>query len=82
MITTVASSNYMAYVSANKDTKAIRNAALIGGICVRMPLMFLIRYFNLGLVGLSFVVGIDKLVRISYLRLHIRRTNVYANSDL
>lgn len=82
LITTVASSNYMAYVSANKDTKAIRNAALIGGICVRMPLMFIIKYFNLGLIGLSFVVGIDKLVRITYLRLHIRRTNIYKNVDL
>ena len=37
----VASSNYRAYLSANKDTKAIKNMALIGGICVRIPLAFL-----------------------------------------
>ena len=65
--------NYQAYLSANKDTKAIRNMALIGGVCVRLPLLFIIKYTNLGLVGLSLVCSIDRIVRTIYLRLYIRK---------
>lgn len=69
----VASSNYRAFLSANKETKAIRNMALIGGICVRIPLALLIQYFNIGIIGLSFVCAIDRMVRTIYLRLYIKR---------
>lgn len=72
-IATVASSNYMAYLSSNKDTKAIRNMALIGGICVRTPLLILCKYINLGLLGLSFLCGIDRIIRTIYLRLYIKK---------
>lgn len=72
-IATVASSNYRAYLSANKDTKAIRNMALIGGLCVRIPLVMLVKYMNWGLIGLSLVCGIDRTVRTIYLRLYIRK---------
>lgn len=72
-IAEVISINYRAYLSANKDTKAIRNMALIGGICVRMPLALIIQYFNVGLIGLSFICFIDRLVRASYLRLYIQK---------
>lgn len=68
----VASSNYRAYLSANKDTKAIRNMALIGGICVRIPLAFLFRKLGFGLLGLSLLCGIDRIVRLSYLRIYIK----------
>ena len=72
-LATVASCNYTAYLSANKDTKAIRNMALIGGLCVRIPLVMLAKYINLGLIGLSFVCGIDRTVRTIYLRIYIKR---------
>ncbi len=68
----VASSNYRAYLSANKDTKAIRNVALIGGICVRIPLTFLFRKLGFGLLGLSLLCGIDRIVRLIYLRIYIK----------
>ena len=71
-IATVAGCNYRAYLSANKNTKAIRMMAFIGGICVRIPLCYLIKKYNIGLIGLSFVCGIDRAVRAIYLRLYIR----------
>ena len=67
-IATVAGCNYRAYLSANKNTKAIRMMAFIGGICVRIPLCYLIKKYNIGLIGLSFVCGIDRAVRAIYLR--------------
>lgn len=72
-IAEVISINYSAYLSANKDTKAIRNMALIGGICVRMPLALIIQYFNIGIIGLSFVCAIDRTIRALYLRLYIQK---------
>lgn len=68
----VATSNYRAYLSANKDTKAIRNMALIGGICVRLPLALLFKKLNFGLLGLSLVCAIDRSVRLIYLRSYIK----------
>ena len=68
----VASSNYRAYLSANKDTKAIRNMALIGGICVRIPLAFLFKKLEFGLLGLSLLCRIDRIVRLIYLRIYIK----------
>lgn len=46
--------------------------AFIGGICVRVPLCYLIKKYNIGLIGLSFVCGIDRAVRTIYLRFYIR----------
>jgi len=71
-IATVAGCNYRAYLSANKNTKAIRMMAFIGGICVRVPLCYIIYKYNIGLVGLSIVCGIDRIVRTIYLRLYIK----------
>lgn len=68
----VALSNYRAYLSANKNTKAIRNIALIGGICVRIPLAFLFKKLGFGLLGLSLLCGIDRIVRLIYLRIYIK----------
>lgn len=70
---TVASCNYRAYLSANKDTKAIRMMAFIGGLCVRVPYAYFVKGFNLGLYGLSLACGIDRAVRTLYLRLYIRK---------
>ena len=70
-VATVAGCNYRAYLSANKNTKAIRMMAFIGGILVRVPLCYLIQKYNIGLIGLSFVCGIDRIVRAIYLRLYI-----------
>lgn len=72
-ITEVAINNYIAYLSANKDTKAIKIVPLIGGICVRLPLAILLSKFNIELLGLSIVCTVDKIVRLIYLRLYIRR---------
>lgn len=71
-IIVMGSCNYQAYLSAHKDTKAIRNMALIGGILVRIPFIVIIKYFNLGLIGLSLACSIDRIVRIIYLRLYIK----------
>lgn len=71
-IATVAGCNYRAYLSANKNTKAIRMMAFIGGICVRVPLCYMIYKYNIGIVGLSVVCGIDRIVRAIYLRLYIK----------
>lgn len=71
-VATVAECNYRAYLSANKNTKAIRMMAFIGGICVRVPLCYLIKKYNIGLIGLAFVCGIDRIVRAIYLRLYIK----------
>lgn len=71
-IAEVAGCNYRAYLSANKNTKAIRMMAFIGGICVRFPLCYLIQKYNIGLIGLAFVCGIDRIVRAIYLRLYIK----------
>ena len=68
----VASSNYRAYLSANKDTKVIRNVTLIGGICVRIPLTLLFRKLGFGLLGLSLLCGIDRIVRLIYFRIYIK----------
>lgn len=68
----VASSNYRAYLSANKNTKTIRNMALIGGICVRIPLALLFKNLGFGLLGLSLLCGIDRIVRLIYLRIYIK----------
>ena len=65
--------NYQAYLSAHKDTKAIRNMALIGGVLVRMPLLMIIKYCNLGLIGLSLACSVDRIVRTIYLRYYINK---------
>lgn len=76
--TYVINNNYLAYLSANKDTKAIRLTSFIGGICIRLPLLYLIKYYNLGLVGLGLVCTVDRLVRTIYLKIYIRKnTNIY-----
>ena len=46
--------------------------ALIGGICIRIPLAFLFKKLRLGLLGLSLLCGIDRIVRLIYLRLYIK----------
>lgn len=71
-IATVAGCNYRAYLSANKNTKAIRMMAFIGGLCVRVPLCYIIYKLNIGIIGLSVVCGIDRTVRALYLRLYIK----------
>ena len=71
-IATVAGCNYIAYLSANKNTKSIRMMAFIGGLCVRVPLCYIIYKFNIGIIGLSVVCGIDRTVRALYLRLYIK----------
>lgn len=71
-IATVAGCNYQAYLSANKNTKSIRMMAFIGGICVRVPLCYIIYKYNIGIIGLSVVCGIDRIVRALYLRLYIK----------
>ena len=70
-IAEVAGCNYRAYLSANKNTKAISMMAFIGGICVRVPLCYMIQMYNIGIIGLSFVCGIDRIVRAIYLRTYI-----------
>ena len=45
--------------------------AFIGGICVRVPLCYMIQMYNIGIIGLSFVCGIDRIVRAIYLRTYI-----------
>lgn len=74
-IATVAGCNYRAYLSANKDTKAIRMMAFIGGICVRVPFCYFIQKFNIGLFGLSIACGIDRIARAIYLRIYIKINN-------
>lgn len=71
-VATVAGCNYRAYLSANRNTKAIRMMAFIGGICVRVPLCYLIQKYNIGLIGLAFVCGIDRTIRAIYLRIYIK----------
>ena len=74
----VINNNYLAYLSANKDTKSIRLTSFIGGICVRIPLLFLIRYFNIGLIGLGMVCTIDRIFRTIYLKWYIKNNkNLY-----
>lgn len=70
-IATVAGCNYRAYLSANRNTKAIRMMTFVGGICVRVPLCYLIQKYNIGLIGLASVCGIDRIVRAIYLRIYI-----------
>lgn len=78
--TYILNNNYLAYLSANKDTKAIRSTSFIGGICIRIPLTCLIRYFNIGLAGLGIVCTIDRLVRNIYLKYYIKyNKNLYKN---
>ncbi len=38
--TYIINNNYLAYLAANKDTKALRLTSFIGGICIRIPLLF------------------------------------------
>lgn len=73
--TYVINNNYLAYLGANKDTKCIRLTSFIGGICVRLPLLYLIKHFNIGLVGLGLVCTIDRLVRTIYLKWYIKNNN-------
>lgn len=76
--TYIINNNYLAYLSANKDTKSIRLTSFIGGICIRIPLLCLIRYFNIGIVGLGLVCTIDRLVRTVYLKWYIKNNfNLY-----
>lgn len=76
--TYIINNNYLAYLSANKDTKAIRLTSVIGGICVRIPLLCLIKYFNIGLVGLGLVCTIDRSIRTVYLKWYIKNNkNLY-----
>ena len=76
--THVINNNYLAYLSANKDTKSLRLTSFIGGICIRLPLLYLIKYFNLGLIGLGLVCTVDRLVRTIYLKIYIRKNiNIY-----
>lgn len=76
--TYVINNNYLAYLSANKDTKSIRLTSFIGGICIRIPLLYLIKYFNLGLLGLGLVCTLDRLVRTIYLKIYIKKnSNLY-----
>lgn len=76
--TYILNNNYLAYLSANKDTKAIRLTSFIGGICIRIPLILLIKYFNIGLVGLGLVCTVDRLVRTIYLKFYIKNNkNLY-----
>lgn len=71
-VATVAGCNYRAFLSANINTKAISMMAFIGGICVRVPLCYLIQKYNIGLIGLAFVCGIDRIIRAIYLRIYIK----------
>lgn len=64
--------NYQAYLSANKNTKAIRMMAFIGGICIRVPFCYLIKKLNIGLIGLSVACGLDRIIRAIYLRIYIK----------
>lgn len=76
--TYILNNNYLAYLSANKDTKAIRLTSFIGGICIRIPLLCLIKYFNIGLVSLGLVCTVDRLVRTIYLKSYIKNNkNLY-----
>lgn len=78
--TYVINNNYLAYLSANKDTKSIRLTSFIGGICIRIPLLYLIKYFNIGLVGLGLVCTIDRIVRTIYLKWYIKNNKeLYKN---
>ena len=72
-IVAFAHNNYTAFLSAHKDTKPITLLAFVGGICVRIPLAYLIKYLGLGLIGLSLVCAIDRIVRTIYLRLVIKK---------
>lgn len=73
--TYVINNNYLAYLSANKDTKSIRLTSFIGGICIRLPLLYLIKYFNIGLIGLGLVCTIDRMVRTIYLKWYIKNNS-------
>lgn len=78
--TYVINNNYLAYLAANKDTKCIRLTSFIGGICIRIPLLYLIKYFNLGLVGIGLVCTVDRIVRTIYLKCYIKgNSNLYKN---
>ena len=78
IFTYVINNNYLAYLSANKDTSAIRLTSFIGGICIRIPLTCAIKYFNIGLVGLALVCTIDRIVRTIYLKWYIKHNeNLY-----
>lgn len=78
--TYIINNNYLAYLAANKDTKCIRLTSFIGGICIRIPLLYLIKYFNLGLVGIGLVCTVDRIVRTIYLKCYIKgNSNLYKN---
>ena len=78
--TYIINNNYLAYLAANKDTKALRLTSFIGGICIRIPLLYLIKKLDIGLVGLGLVCTIDRLVRTIYLKWYIKNNkNLYKN---
>ena len=78
--TYVINNNYLAYLSANKDTRSIRLTSIIGGIFIRVPLLYLIKYFNIGLVGIGLVCTIDRSVRTVYLKWYIKNNRyLYKN---
>ncbi len=78
--TYIINNNYLAYLAANKDTKALRLTSFIGGICIRIPLLYLIKNLDIGLVGLGLVCTIDRLVRTIYLKWYIKNNkNLYKN---
>ncbi len=78
--TYIINNNYLAYLAANKDTKALRLTSFIGGICIRIPLLYLIKKLDIGLVGLGLVCTIDRLVRTKYLKWYIKNNeNLYKN---
>lgn len=72
-VTVILGTNYQAYLQANKFTKPIRKMALIGGVLVRLPLLLLFRWFGFGLLGLSMVCALDRLIRAAYVRISIQR---------
>ena len=71
-VATMASCNYRAYLSANKDTKSISMVAFVGGICVRVPICYFIYKYHIGLIGIALACSIDKIVRVIYLRTYIK----------
>ena len=78
--TYIINNNYLAYLSANKDTKCIRYTSFIGGICIRIPLLYLIKFLNIGLLGIGLVCTFDRTVRTIYLKWYIKNNKkLYKN---
>lgn len=72
-VITALASVYIAYLSANKFTGPIRYMALVGGICVRLPLAFLFAKLGFGIYGLAAAMLADRTMRAIYIRSSIRR---------